>query len=222
MKTNFFKYAFTAALATSLLCGTSITTYAQDDPSQKMVKLEFQEADVREVIRALFKPLNVSYSIDADIQGTVTLNLINVTFETALQNITRQVNATYRVEAGVYRIIRREEPGVYKEEPSDVVVKKDSKPVRRIKIRSADPMFVAYLLSGKQDYNAHPEMSTILNTGGFQGGNNNFGGGSGQMGGQQGGMMGGFGNGSSLGGGGSGMGGGIRGGNSGGMGGRRG
>ena len=73
------------------------------------MKLEFEQADVREVLKALFKPLNLSFTVDNDVQGTITVNLVNVTFETALQNITRQVDSTYRIEGGVYRIIKKDE-----------------------------------------------------------------------------------------------------------------
>ena len=38
----------------------------------------------------------------------MTVSLHNVTFETALENILRQIDATYRVEAGVYEIVPRQ------------------------------------------------------------------------------------------------------------------
>lgn len=41
-------------------------------------------------------------------QGVVTISLRNVPFDLALQNILRQVDATYRVEAGVYQIITKQ------------------------------------------------------------------------------------------------------------------
>jgi hypothetical protein len=41
--------------------------------------------------------------------------------------------------------------------------KKSDKPIRRIKIHSADPQLIALLLSGKQNYNIAPEISTVKN-----------------------------------------------------------
>ena len=40
-------------------------------------------------------------------------------------------------------------------------VRKSNKIIRRIKIRSADPALIAALLSGKQNYNLPPELSTV-------------------------------------------------------------
>jgi len=55
----------------------------------------------------------------------------------------------------------------------------DGKIIRRIKIRSADPYFIAMMLAGRQNYNLAPETSTILKTnlgGGRSGGSGSFGG----------------------------------------------
>ena len=68
----------------------------------------------------------------------------------------------------------------------------DGKIIRRIKIRSADPYFIAMMLAGHQNYNLAPETSTILKTN-LGGGSN--GGGSGSFGGSGSGS-GGFGSGS--------------------------
>ncbi len=99
-----FKAALVAGIAITLVGG--LPRYAaaqQEDISQKQIpSLELDQADVREALRALFKNVNVSYSIAPEVQGTVTVSLKNVTFDTALQNVLRQVDATYRVEAGVY------------------------------------------------------------------------------------------------------------------------
>ncbi len=66
---------------------------------------DFDKVEVREALRQIFKSVNVSYSISPQVQGTITVSLHNVTFETALQNILRQIDATYRIEAGVYEIL---------------------------------------------------------------------------------------------------------------------
>ena len=181
---------------------------AQEDNSQKVIpSLDLQQADVREAIRALFKNISVSYSIAPEVQGTVTVSLKNVSFETALQNILRQVDATYRVEGGVYEVVRRTETVApvsgNLETPSHI----RTTILRRIKIRSADPQFIAAMLgakAGNQSYSIAPEMSTIakMPSGGGNGGSGSNGGlGSGRSGS---GSSGGFGSGSSGGLGGSG------------------
>ena len=196
--TRTFKLAFGALLALMVFSAAPVAR-AQDDVSGKIVTLEYEQADVREALKALFKNVGVNYVIAPEIQGTITVNLKNVTFETAIQNVLRQVDATYRVEGGVYQIVKREEPGAGTGDVVENTPAKNNKVVRRIKIRSADPQFIAMMIgpnAGSQSYTIHPEMSTIANTGSAGGGGGGgFGGG--QGGGQSGG---GFGGGSSGGG----------------------
>jgi type II secretory pathway component GspD/PulD (secretin) len=72
--------------------------------------IEFDQADVREAVRDVFKHVGAAYSLAPEVQGLITLSLRNITFEAVLQDILRQVDATYRVEGGVYQIVRRESP----------------------------------------------------------------------------------------------------------------
>jgi len=208
---NTLKIALSVAFAGSLLTVLPTLASAQEDiTTHNISSLELSQADVREAVRALFKNVNASYTIDPDVQGPVTASLKNVTFETALQNILRQVDATYRIEAGVYVIVKRKElilnpnPIGIADPPSD-----HGKIIRRIKIRSADPQFIAAMLGasqGNQNYDIAPEKSTIDKTKGGSGGGQSGGGGLGS-GGSGSGSSGGFGNnGGSFGSGGSGFG----------------
>jgi hypothetical protein len=200
---------------------------AQDDKEGQIIpSIEYQQADVREALRALFKMVGVSYAIDPDVQGYVTVSLKSVPFGTALQSILRQVDAVYQVQGGVYRIMRKPvDTQPINTGNTDLGIKPtDTKVVRRIKLRSADPLFIAAMLGtdkGSQDFSMPPERSTMINLGGMGGGGGMGGFGSGGMGGGMGG--GGFGSGG-MGGGGFGSGGmgGGRGGFGGGMGGGRG
>ncbi len=197
--------AIGAMLAIGILAGAPIKAIAQQDPSGQIIpSLELDSADVREALRALFRNVGVSYSIAPEVQGTVTVSLRNVTFEAALQNILKQVNATYRVEGGIYQIVLKEEPtggGVVDPGQGAAI---NTKVVRRLKIRSADPQLIITLLSGSQSTGVAPEESTIFNTGSGSGGGQ--GGGQGGFGGCLGG--GGFGGGQGGGGFGGGQGGG--------------
>jgi uncharacterized membrane protein YgcG len=206
----------TLKLVSMVIVGTALfgavpsMAYAQEDITQKEISsLDLNQADVREGVRALFKNLNVSYSIDPEVQGPVTVNLKNVKFETALQNILRQVDATYRIEAGVYVIVKKKEsiaPTISNPE-SGAGLSQSTKSMRRLHIRFMDPAVLAVLLGtkdGNQNYDLSPERSTIIKTQ-SNGGNSGSGFGSGSSGGS------GFG-GSSFGGngnGGSGMGNGM-------------
>ena len=82
---------------------------AQIDVTVQIVPaVEAKGADVRETVRQLFQWAGMSYTINADVQGTLDLRLRNVPWEVALQTVLRQVDATYRVEGGVFQIVRRE------------------------------------------------------------------------------------------------------------------
>jgi hypothetical protein len=231
------KFALSATLAIAIGLAPAVI-HAQEDPSEKIIpSLEYEQADVREALRALFKTVNVSYSIAPDVQGSITVSLKNVKFDLALQNILRQVNATYRVEAGVYQIILREQIDTTVTNPGlEQVPTTSNTVVRRLRIRSGDPQFIMLLISsqgGNQSFSIYPEMSTVFNTpggnsgGGFgSGGGLGGGGGFGNQGGGFGSGSGGFGNqgggfgGGGFGGGGRGGGGGFgRGGGGGGRGG---
>ena len=103
------------ALSGALFSGVSSPAHGQvaQDPSQvKVGTVEFEKTDVREALRTLFKLVGISYTIAPEVQGEITMALKNVTFEVALQNTLRQVDATYRVEAGVYSIFRKSDTGI--------------------------------------------------------------------------------------------------------------
>ena len=219
--------AMSAFLGVSLFTAIPVRAYAQDDPQTKIIpSLEYEQADVREALKALFRTVGVSYAIAPEVQGTVTLSLKNVSFETALQNITRQVDATYRIEGGVYQIVRREQQDPTAVDGGQALPTTAKLVVRRIKIRSADPQFIALMIgknAGSQAFTLPPELSSIAkNPGGGNGGGGGgggFGGGSGGGSGGGGGFGGGGGGGSGGGGFGGGSGGGSGGGGFGGGGG---
>jgi hypothetical protein len=211
-----------AVLAVGAVGFTPANVNAQTDPSAQIIpSIELQGADIRDALAILFRNVGVSYTIAPDVQGTVTVNLKNVPFETALRNILNQADATYRVEAGIYQIIRREQPvgpigdtGVAPIGPGTTTV------VRRLRIRHADPLLIMQLLAGSAQPGTPPEQSTASGLGGMGGGMGGMGGGGmgGGMGGFGGGGMGGMGGGmGGMGGGGfGGMGGGGFGGGGGG------
>src|SRR5580658_6136357 len=142
---NSIRLAVSAAFGAVLFAGAPFNAFAQEDISSKVIpSLEYQQADVREALQALFKDVGVSYSIAPEVQGQVTVSLRNVAFSTALQNILRQVDATYRIDAGVYQIVKREETGGTADQGETGPIK-PGEVTRRIKIMSADPELIAIL-----------------------------------------------------------------------------
>lgn len=152
------------------------SAYAQSEILDQIIPVaEYQSADLREALRALFKQVNANYSIAPDIQGQVTISMKNAKFELVLQNILAQVNATYRYEGGVFIIVKKEVvPPVGGTDPG--VTPPTTTPrgiVRKIYIRSADPALIALLLGSQtQNYSGTPEPTSLgrMNSGGFGGG----------------------------------------------------
>ena len=201
-------------LATMVVC--PVKAMAQDDPGQKIIQsMELQQADVRDALRALFRNVNVNYSIAPEVQGTVTVSLKNVLFETALRYILGQVDATYRIESGVYQIIHKEAPPtIGGGQNPNTVLTPVNKVMKRIYIHSADPAFIFRMIHGSTATNISPEISQ-----GRGARSGSAGGGGGGIGGGGGGGNGGIGGGGDFGGGGGGGGGGGIGGGGGGGGG---
>lgn len=188
---------------------------AQDDPRDKRIpSLELDQADVRDALKIIFRVAQADYVVAPDVGGTITVSLKDLPFETVLRNVLNQVNATYRVEDGVYNIITK--PVITPTVPTlpeDLTANTPAKPIVRIRINSADPALIADILRGSADIFSSPERSAISSLGGG-GGGGGFGGGFGG-----GGNSGGFGGGGFGGGNSGGFGGGGFGGGSGGFGG---
>ncbi len=219
------------ALAMTTACMTPLAMAQGDILDHKISSAEYQNSDLREVLKTLFKEVNASYSIPPDIQGQITLSMKDAKFELVLQNVLAQVGATYRYEGGVFVILKREPPEKPIVEPGGPDPKPAGKIVRKIFIRSADPQLIAMLIGGSnagtQNWNSSSEITSLSRmqssgNGGGGGGFGNGGGGGGFGNGGGGGGFGGGGSGSGGGFGGGGFGGGSGGGFGGGGGGSRG
>jgi Type II secretory pathway, component HofQ len=188
------------------------------DPTQRRVTVKYDQADVRFVLKQLFDSVGVSYTLDPNVQGTVTVSLTDVPFTVALDNILRPLNLTYRVENGVYFVtVRQPEeaplaPNVDTTTPEEGV--RLNLP-EKIQLNYASPTLIAALLGGSLIGYAQYELQS--GGGGF-GGFGGLGGGFGGFGGLGGGFggfgglgsgFGGFGGFGGLGGGFGGLGGGF-------------
>ncbi len=198
---NMLKFAMAALVVSGMMVAPTVSV-AQVDPRDKIIpSLELQDADVRDAIRMLFKTAGVPYTLSDQVQGTVTVTLTNVPFETALRSILGQVEATYEVTGGIYNIIPKPvfDPGQGGGGTDlgnlPTTTTRDNPP-QRIPIRSADPVMIFRLINNEWDPFGQPEYSAQPiggGGGGFGGGQGGGGFGSGGFGGGQGG--GGFGGG---------------------------
>ena len=183
MKTRMRNMMMIAALAAMTIGGVS-SAHAQDNILDKVIQsAEYQQADIREALKTLFRQVDANYSILPEVQGTVTINMKNARFELVLQNLLNQVNATFRYEAGVFVIVPRPPEGTGQPiDPTGTEVAPAApKITRKIYIRSRDPMLMAMLIGQSgQNYGGSPEPMSLSRLG--QGGMGGMGGGMGGMG----------------------------------------
>ena len=149
--------------------GVFVIKRYQDVSGKILPRLVLEQEDVREALRQIFKAVDVSYTIDPNVQGQVTLSLRNVTFEVALQNALRQVNSTYRIEAGVYKVV----PGGPSAESlafSEELVRHDQltpSPVDETVV-TQDSRFL-YVVRGNLIYKVQKSDLTLVKTGSLMG-----------------------------------------------------
>ncbi len=68
--------------------------------------VEFNQVDVKEALREFFGRNNVDYTLSDKVEGSVNLYVRQVTFKQALDYLLKQLDATYRIEGGVFKIVR--------------------------------------------------------------------------------------------------------------------
>ena len=159
-----------------LMAAQAAPLFAQQDgdPTQRRVTLKYEQADVRFVLKQLFDSVGVSYTLDPNVQGTVTVSLNDVPFTVALDNILRPLNLTYRVENGVYFVTVRQPEETPLAPPVDTTVPEEGVRLNlpeKVQLNYANPYLVAALLGGSVVGYAQYE----LQSGGF-GGLGGFGG----------------------------------------------
>ena len=82
----------------SAWCGSRLWA-ADAASSQDRITIDFHDADVRQALRALdLKMTGATFVIDEEVQGTVTLKLIDAPVKEALERITKASGLTYRAE----------------------------------------------------------------------------------------------------------------------------
>jgi hypothetical protein len=179
------------------------------DPTQRRVTVKYDQADVRFVLKQLFDSVGVSYTLDPNVQGTVTVSLTDVPFTVALDNILRPLNLTYRVENGVYFVTVRQPEEAPLAPTVDTTTPDEGVRLNlpeKVQLNYASPTLIAALLGGTLISYAQYELQS--GGGGLGGGLGGFGGLGGGLGGF-GGLGGGFGGFGGLGGGFGGLGGGF-------------
>ncbi len=77
--------------------------FKEEEPQD--FSIEMNGAQIEETVRLLCKSAKKEYVIDSQVKGPVNVKLEKVSFRVALEAVVNSVNATYRVENGVYHIV---------------------------------------------------------------------------------------------------------------------
>ena len=134
-------------------------TWAADTASadtDKRVTVQFKDVAIKDAIDSLFQGRGLSYSLDQAVQGTVTANLMNVTFDTALTRIIKDANLTVTKEGGIYRIAPQKDTASEAAVEPNVIVSSSEVEIapekipEKIFIGYANVQDIADILGGKQ------------------------------------------------------------------------
>ena len=81
------------------------------------VQLKEDKADIRDALRALFRQVNVNYSIAPEVQGMVSCDL-HGKFPMVLMRVLGAMHSFYRLESGVIQIVHERSPQGQSQSPS--------------------------------------------------------------------------------------------------------
>lgn len=92
--------------------GVKITPLAEEerkDKETKRVSLEFENTDVKDVLTALAQLYNLKIAAEEKLEGTVSVDLINVDLEAALEAVLKECGYIYSIREDTI-VVKRERP----------------------------------------------------------------------------------------------------------------
>jgi type II secretory pathway component HofQ len=87
--------------------GNSAGQSQSGTPPAKLISLDFNSTPIRDALSLLFKAAGLNYAVDAGVSGYATVNLHEVSFETALKAVLKSnggILAVHDPDTGVYYI----------------------------------------------------------------------------------------------------------------------
>lgn len=75
--------------------------------ARRIPRLKLDKIEILDALEELFAQQDASFMVDPDVVGKVSCDLRGRSFEQCLQMLTRQIDATYRVEGSVFQIVTR-------------------------------------------------------------------------------------------------------------------
>ncbi len=93
-----------------VLCGLVLSSLPAMAQPQLAITVDFKDTDVKDAVQALCAYTGANFTIDPEVQGRVTAGLTGVPFDTALRQILDPLGATFKKDAGVYKIVKKKKP----------------------------------------------------------------------------------------------------------------
>lgn len=127
------------------LCASAQNAQTNDSILEKPISISFKDVPVRNAIEQLFQGTGLSYAFEPGVQGTVTLNLVDVPFNDALTAILKAANLTVRKERGIYTIGPIREITTFEPSTAAIEIPEIEKPkmLEKIQIGYADVYDIA-------------------------------------------------------------------------------
>jgi len=86
------------------LPGLIVTEVEGKRDPQRLYSFSLRDADIREVLLAISKQTSFNVVVDPDVEGSVTVDLKNVTLSDALDTLTDLLNLSYKVKRNLIRV----------------------------------------------------------------------------------------------------------------------
>jgi len=83
-----------------------VTEIEKEREPERVYSFTLRNADIHEVLLSISKQTSYNIVVDPDVQGSVTLDLKNVTLTDALDTLTDLLGLTYRVRRNLIRVSR--------------------------------------------------------------------------------------------------------------------
>jgi type II secretory pathway component GspD/PulD (secretin) len=130
-------------------------------PDRYYPRISHNNADVREVVRALFSQLGIPYSLDPAIQGRISLDLKNTSFGEVMRVILKKFYAVCTADPRGYHIVKRKPSQTPVKVPNALDSERPTNiRIGRIEFRRTPihTVLVALFLKAKVSFSVDPEV----------------------------------------------------------------
>lgn len=116
-------FVLTAIISTSIVSSVYCAETVGTATSGETVNLELRDIDVKSAIESLFRNTGKNFAIDPNVEGVIpSLSFKDVSFDSALKNLTKTAGLTYRNDQGIYIISKKAEVSAIRDIPQQETI----------------------------------------------------------------------------------------------------